>query len=64
MKWQQMSQYRLESDSDYLISKSKVNENTTVYVARAPKVAKYIYSGNSIDAAKAACDEHFARIEA
>lgn len=63
MKWQQMSQYRLESDCDYIISKSKVNENTTVYVARAPKVAKYIYSGTNIDQAKMACDDHFARIQ-
>lgn len=64
MKWQQMSQYRIESPEGYIVSKSKVNDSITVYVARAPKVAKYIYSGTDLAQAKAACDEHFARIEA
>lgn len=57
MNWTQMSIYRIESPEGYIISKSKVSETATVYVARAPK-GGVIYGGQSCDDAKRACDTH------
>lgn len=59
MNWTQMSKYRIESPEGYIISKSKVDEDSTVYVARAPRVVGHIYAGHCSDEAKAACDEHW-----
>lgn len=58
MNWTQMSSYRIESPEGYIISKSKVNEKASVYVARAPKTTPIIFCGYDIDEAKAACEEH------
>lgn len=59
MNWTQMSKHRIESPEGYIISKSRVSETKTVYVARAPRVVLYIYSGTSLQEAQAACDEHY-----
>lgn len=58
MNWEQMSPYRIESPEGYIISKSRVNERTVVYIARAPRTAPIIYSGYNIDEAKAVCERH------
>lgn len=58
MIWEQMSAYRIESPEGYIISKSRVNERVVVYIARAPRTTPIIYSGYSIDEAKAVCERH------
>jgi len=58
MIWQQLSSYRIESAEGYIISQSRLNERSTVYIARAPRVSPIIYSGRNLDEAKAACVRH------
>lgn len=53
-----MSSYRMESPEGYIISKSKVNEKTSVFIARAPKTTPIIFCGYDESEAKAACEDH------
>lgn len=61
MNWQQMSAYRMESAEGYLISQAKHGDGC-IYVARAPRIVGYVYSGRSLDEAQAACDAHLVRL--
>lgn len=63
MNWQQMSVYRIESPEGYIISKSRVDEDSVVYVARAPRLVGYLYVGGALGDAQAACDAHLVRLE-
>lgn len=63
MKWQQMSAHRIESPEGYIISKSRVDEDSVVYVARAPRLVGYLYVGGALGDAQAACDAHLVRLE-
>lgn len=58
MLWQQLSSYRIESPEGYIISRSRVNETSVVYIARAPRVSPIIYAGRNLDEAKAICERH------
>lgn len=58
MNWQQMSVYRMESPEGYIVTRSRVNERSVVYIARAPKTSPIIYAGRDVDEAKAVCERH------
>jgi hypothetical protein len=62
MYWKQMSIYRMESPEGYIISKSKVNEKASVYIARAPKTTPIIFCGYDETEAKEACEEHLRKV--
>jgi hypothetical protein len=58
MDWHQLSNYRIETPEGYIITRSRVNEKSVVYIARAPRVSPIIYAGRNVDEAKAACERH------
>jgi len=53
-----LSNYRIETPEGYIITRSRVNEKSVVYIARAPRVSPIIYAGRNLDEAKAACERH------
>ena len=57
MNWTQINPGRFESPEGYLIFNSPVEDRAPVSVARAPR-AGVIYSGRSLEEAKAACEQH------
>ncbi|RON17930.1 hypothetical protein BK660_21820 [Pseudomonas brassicacearum] len=59
MKWRKDTEWRLISDSGYMICKCVMNaKKDMAYVARLPS-GKILHSGMDYEKAKAACNDHF-----
>lgn len=59
MKWRKDTEWRLISDSGYMICKYVMNaKKDMAYVARLPS-GNILHSGMDYEKAKAACNEHF-----
>lgn len=62
MNFEQITEYRMESPEGYIVSRSRHGDGF-IFVARAPRVVGYLYTGMSSDKAEAACRQHLQQHE-